>query len=467
MDRRLAAISRTLSRRVFLKRALGLGAIASSSLMMTPKRLVWAATRFVPPRWLKEASDIADRIQTPRISDRRSVLTVSEGCARQRIQDAIDGLTQVGGGTLVLEAGRWQVNGPLRLYSGVGLHLCQGCEVRFSGEPSDYLPLVLTRWEGTDLWGYSPCIYALNASDVAISGQGTLSMDLTGSIQNWRRQQGEAQRTLRRMGADGIPLEQRVFGEGRFLRPSFIQFLGCSRVLVEGIHIHDVPFWALHVLYSEHATIRGISVKTYLVNNDGVDIDSSRHVVVEQCRFTTGDDCIAIKSGRDRDGRVVGKPSEDIVIRDCRMFRSKAAGVALGSEMSGGIRRVYIIRCRIDEADVALNVKSNLDRGGVIEYLRVWNVAVDACDELFQITTQYHGYRGEIFPPLIHDIEIDDVRCGAARSGISIIGAPLAVIRDVRVQDLEIAKVKEPLTLQLAEDIKLSAVFMNGRPVYA
>lgn len=467
MDRRLGAVRQEPSRRSFLQGALKVAVVTVASLIMARRRSAGAATRLTPPRWLAEASDIADHVQGPRIPDRHRVLTVPEGCARLQIQEAIHQLSAAGGGTLVLDRGRWRLNGPLRLPSRIRVHLSAGCEVCFSGEPNDYLPLVLTRWEGTDLWGFSPCIYALNATDVAISGDGTLSMDITGPIQNWRREQGEAQRSLRRMGADGAPLAERVFSKGSFLRPSFIQFLGCSRVLVEGVAITDLVFWAVHVLYSEHAIVRGISVKTYLVNNDGVDIDSSRYVLVERCQFTTGDDCIAVKSGRDRDGREVGKPSEYIVIRDCSMFRSNAAGVALGSEMSGGIRRVYVIRSRIDKADVALNVKSNLDRGGVIEHLRVWNVAVGACDELFQVTTQYHGYRGDNFPPRIQDIELDDITCETARAGISIVGAPAAVIRDVRVRDLDIRQVEEPIAVKFAEEITLSSVFMNGRPLSA
>jgi polygalacturonase len=281
-------------------------------------------------------------------------------------------------------------------------------------------------------------------------------------MEDWRREQTEAQKRLRLMGASGVPLEQRVFAKGSFLRPSFVQFFGCERVLVEDISIGTVPFWGVHLLYSDHCTVRGISVASDRVNNDGVDIDSSRRVVVERCRFNTGDDCVAIKSGRDQDGRSIGKPSEYIVVRDCQMNYSKSAGIAIGSEMSGGVRRVYLVRNDMGRVDTALNIKANLDRGGFVQHVRVWNLAVKECESAVRITTSYHGYMGGNFPPIFEDIEVDDLRCEQARQAIIMRGDRQSLIRRVVLRDISVVRSDRGSDLQHLQDVTCERVVVVG-----
>jgi polygalacturonase len=305
-------------------------------------------------------------------------------------------------------------------------------------------------------------MYAYRVHDVAITGSGTIEVDRTGDMENWRSEQTEAQRRLRLMGASAVPLARRVFAEGSFLRPSCIQFFGCERVLVDGIAIGSIPFWGIHLLYSKNCTVRDVSVDSGRVNNDGVDIDSSRYVVVENCRFNTGDDCIAIKSGRDLDGRVIGQPSEDIVIRDCRMEYSKSAGVAIGSEMSGGIRRVYIARCKMGTIDAALNIKANLDRGGVIEHVRAWNLSIRECDSIVHITTAYHGYMGGKFPPTLEDIELEDIECARARRVVVIRGDKESIVRRVKLRHARVAKATRPSDISNAEECFCEDVQIAG-----
>ena len=272
-----------------------------------------------PPRWLEDAHEIMRSIQQPRIPHRVVTLQPIEGDARAAIQQAIDHVSHRGGGRVILSAGTWRSNGSIHFRSHVELHLSDGASLVFSGDRKHYLPVVHTRWEGTELYGYSPCIYAYRVQDVAITGSGSLQVDRNGDMENWRSEQTEAQKRLRMMGAQAVPLAERVFGGGSFLRPSFIQFFECERVLVEGVSIGSIPFWGIHLVYSKNCRVRGIAVDSHRVNNDGVDIDSSRNVVVENCRFNTGDDCIAIKSGRDLDVRTIVRPSEYVVIIDCRM----------------------------------------------------------------------------------------------------------------------------------------------------
>jgi polygalacturonase len=450
-------------RTVELSRRSALLAIASALGSVLVRARFGAAVPFItPPRWLSEAHEIIRSIRQPSIPKRVVTIKPTDGDTRALIQHTIDELTGKGGGRVVLSEGVWRSDGPLLLRSRIDLHISQSAKLVFSGDRAHYLPPVHTRWEGTDLYGYSPCIYAYKVSDVALTGSGFLGVDRNGDMEAWRSEQTEAQKRLRLMGASGVPIEQRVFAKGSFLRPSFVQFFGCERVLVEDVLIGSIPFWGVHLLYSEHCTVRGISVASDRVNNDGVDIDSSRRVVVERCTFNTGDDCVAIKSGRDLDGRTIGKPSEYVVVRDCRMNYSKSAGIAIGSEMSGGVRRVYLVRNDMGRVDTALNIKANLDRGGFVQHVRVWNLAVKECESAVRITTSYHGYMGGNFPPIFEDIEIDDLRCDQARQAVVIRGDRQSVIRRVRLRDLSVARSERGSDFQHLQDVTCERVVVGG-----
>lgn len=456
---------RDLSRRAFLRGGVALGGVLGAS-MVKPK-FAEGIARFAPPKWLGDAHAVARSISVPTFPSRTKHLTPVEENCRETIQGAIDEMNAKGGGTISLAKGQWRIQGPLRLTSHINLHLERGAELIFSGEPKDYLPTVVTRWEGTELLGYSPYIYAYHATDIAVTGEGTISVDLSGDVKNWRTQQTESQKKLRAQGASGAPLGERVYGDGAFLRQSCVQFFGCHNVLVEGIRIKDIPFWGVHLVFSHHVTIRKVSVDSGLVNNDGVDVDSSTHVLIEQCVFNTGDDSIAIKAGRDLDGRRLGAPSEAVVIRDCVMNRSRSSGIAIGSEMSGGVRDIYVIRCRMGQVDTVFNIKSNLDRGGVVERIRAWNIQCATCDRIVAISTSYHGYAGGNFPPTIQDIELDDIRSESAETGIVIRGVATSPVKQVRLSSIHGARVKTPAQVQYAENLFLEGVVMNGKLVIA
>jgi polygalacturonase len=450
-------------RNIKVSRRRALLAIAGALGGVLARPRFGATVPFVtPPRWLSEAHDVIRSVRQPNIPKRVVTLKPTDGDTRALIQQAIDEVAGRGGGRVVLSEGAWRSNGPLLLRSGIDLHISQSAKLVFSGDRAHYLPPVHTRWEGTELYGYSPCIYAYKVSDVALTGSGFLGVDRNGDMEAWRSEQTEAQKQLRVMGASGVPLEQRIFSKGSFLRPSFAQFFGCERVLVEDVSIGSIPFWGVHLLYSEHCTVRGISVSSDRVNNDGVDIDSSRRVVVEHCTFKTGDDCIAIKSGRDLDGRTIGKPSEHVVVRDCKMNYSKSAGIAIGSEMSGGVRHVYLVRNSMGRVDTALNIKANLDRGGFVHHVRVWNLAVKECESAVRISTSYHGYMGGNFPPLFEDIEVDDLRCEHARQAIVIRGDRQSVIRQVKFRDVAVAHSEKGSDLQHLQDVTCERVVVGG-----
>jgi len=461
---------RKISRRAFVKGSLvGLASLALSSLK--PLRTARALSRDLSDKWEEEAESLALTIRPSKrpkrsfvVSDLPSGRSTSKDC-RNALQKTIDEVAKDGGGRVVIPPGEWFIKGPLRLESNIELHLPQGSQLTFSENPTDYLPVALTRWEGVEAYTISSLIYARSACNVAITGEGTISGNGALARRSGMTQSGFDQDKLRVMGDEGVPTAERIFGEGHILPPPLIQFHDCEAALVEGVRIIDMPFWGVHILYSSDVTIRGVSVDSMFGNNDGVDIDSSRRVLVEECSFITGDDCVAIKSGRDSDGRKVGRPSEDIVVRNCHMKVGSSGGVAIGSEMSGGVSNVYVLRCKMDRVGGALNIKSNLDRGGYVARIRMAKVSIEECDTVFGVTTRYHSYRGGRFNPKITDISLTDVWCQRAREGVSIVTEPEGPAEGISLHSLRIDHVVEPITLQNAAAISLSKVTMNGHEV--
>jgi polygalacturonase len=277
------------------------------------------------------------------------------------------------GGRVVVPAGVFFA-GPIRLRSNVELHLAAGATLRFHTDPASY-PIVRTRWQGIECFSYSPLIYAYDAVNVAVTGAGVL--DGGAQPDNWWRDTKPVDdwNLLLRMVADGVPVEERIF---RF-RPSFIQPYGCRRVRIEDVRIVNAPMWVVHPVLSSDVVVRGITVDSRGPNNDGCNPDSCRDVVISGCSFDTGDDCIAIKSGRDADGRRVGRPSENIIIEDCR-FGTGHGAVTIGSETSGGIRNVIARDLHLTgpTLDHALRIKTNSHRGGLIEHIDLRDTVVDS-----------------------------------------------------------------------------------------
>ncbi len=454
----------SLSRRSLLvlgvRSSLG---IALASLL--PLTSAWAVRK-------KESGEVAAIVKSIRIPTfpSRSVrvslpLDAKSVDARDIIQREVDALNRIGGGRVIVSPGSWYIAGPLRLTSNIELHLEAGATLLFSDDPDHYLPPVLTRWEGTEVFGYSPFIYAYHAHNVAITGHGTISGNRSSKTSKWGWKDSRQQRELRTSGRDGDPVYDRVYGERGMLHPSLIQFFGCSSVLVEGISTVDALFWGVHLVYSNDVTVRGVTVDSPRSNNDGIDIDSSYRVLVESCTFRTGDDSIAIKSGRDRDGRSIGNPSEEIVIRDCVMHEVKSAAIALGSEMSGGIRKVFVDRCVMKNVETVLDIKSNLDRGGVVEHVRVSNLSVERSETVFEVTTVYHGYMGGTHIPVIRDIRLDDVRVRHSERGVVVKGAAESPVEDVSIDYLRVETCGVPTQIENAKGLSFTRSIINGQAI--
>jgi len=246
-----------------------------------------------------------------RVCDIRDYGAVADGAtiSTGAIGEAITACAAAGGGTVLIPAGLW-LTGPIHLQSNINLHAAEGATIRFSRRFEDYLPVVPTRWEGIEVFNYSPLIYANGADNIALTGRGIFD----GQGEAWfpmRPWQKADRETLWNSEAAGIPVEQRIYGtEVGALRPAMVQPFNCTNVLIEGPTFIRSPFWVIHPVYCDRLIIRDIRVDSHGVNNDGVDLDSCSNSLVEHCEFTVGDDAVAIKSGRDADGWRVGRPSE-------------------------------------------------------------------------------------------------------------------------------------------------------------
>lgn len=380
--------------------------------------------------------------------------------ARPAITEAIDAANAAGGGRVVLPEGTWFSEGPVHLKSDVNLHVSDDATLRFSQDSTDYLPQVLTRWEGTELYNYSPMIYAFRATNVAITGGGLIDGDSENGFSTWKNKQGAAQTALREMGTTGVPVEERVFGEGDYLRPSMIQFFESNNVLLEDYTVIDSPFWVNHFVYTHNATMRNVTVDSRLPNSDGVDVDSSSNVLIEGNTFITGDDSVVVKSGRDQDGWRVGRPSEAIVIRGNDMRGHN--GLTVGSEMSGGVRDIYMEDNVLGKVRAAIYFKSNTDRGGFIENVWVRDIDVQEAETVVEFDSNYKGEGSGKYPSLYKNFFIEKVVAQSAGTGIYAHGIESQPIRNVLVRNVTIGHVETPLDLENVEEMALVNVRMNG-----
>ena len=411
---------------------------------------------------------------------------------QKAIQKAIDTCSKKGGGRVIVPAGQKFLTGAITLKSGVNLVVEDGAVLEFAFEP-DLYPIVPTRWEGLDCWNLSPLIYAYQQKDIAITGKGTI--DGGGSRETWWpwvsspkfgfkegmpvHQWKETSRPrLLKSAEDGIPLDERRFTKEDGLRPQLINFNQCERILIEDVTLLRSPFWVIHPLLSTDITVRGVHINNDGPNGDGCDPESCDRVLIENCYFNTGDDCIAIKSGRNNDGReggqgaFAGRPSKNIIIRNCKMNNGHG-GVVIGSEISGGCQNVYAHDCEMDSPnlDRVLRIKTNSCRGGIIENINMRNVTVGQCKEaVLKINTDYEPKevccRG--FYPTVRNVTMENVTCQKSKYGVMIVGyddPQLAyTVNNITVRNCQFDGVtsKPVHQIGLAENVKYENLIING-----
>jgi polygalacturonase len=417
----------------------------------------------------KAINTILGRINGPAIPSLEFNLSdySSKAELKENIQPVLDKVIQEcsnkGGGKVIIPAGEYFSKGPIHLLSNIHLYLEEGVSITFSQNPKDYLPNVLVRWEGVECYNYSPFIYAINQKNIRISGNGIFNGNAKGGFQTWRAQQKSSQLLLREMGRNQVPVEQRIFGAGHLLRPAFLQFVNCQNIEISDINVVNVPFWVIHPTYCKNVIIRNVKINSRLVNNDGCDIDSCEDVLIENCSFTTGDDAIAIKSGRDQDGWRIAKPSKNIVIRNC-VSDSTLHGLAIGSEMSGGVENVFIQDFTFKHVDeYGIQFKANKDRGGYIQKIYIEDVKIETAKTPLFFTNDYHGYAGGENPSVFRDIFIKKFHTTLANNkAIDMLGTPEKPITNVFFNHISVDKAINDIRIENVQHIVYDQVFING-----
>lgn len=444
----------TTSRRSFLRTSLAILTAAGFSRIAPPAesaepKLPFPMTVPAAPRFPARTFDIRKFGATPG----------GEALNTKAIAAAIEACAKAGGGRVVVPAGVW-LTGAIHLRSNVELHVAEGAELRFSRNYSDYLPVVYTQRGGVRCFNYSPLIYARDCTDVAVTGTGTLNGQ-GDAWWPWKKKQPGMDR-LFEMGAKGVPVEQRVFGtEADGVRPPFIQTIDCRNVLLEGFTLRDGPSWNIHPVTCENLIVRKVSVIAKGPNNDGIDPDSCKNVLIEDCLLDTGDDCICLKAGRDQDGWSVGRPCENVIIRRCKTLRGHG-GVVLGSEMSAGIRNVFAYDCEFDGTDRGVRIKSLPGRGGFMENIWFQNIRMGKIRmKAVDITLRYSD-RSVIDPatkaqPVLRGFHLRTITCEQAETAMDLAGLPDNLIRDVSFENVTVTA-KRGLVSAWVSGLRLSNV---------
>ena len=315
--------------------------------------------------------------------------------------DAIDFVTKKGGGKVVIPAGIW-LTGPIILKSNLELYTEPGALIIFS-DNKDLYPIIETSFEGLNTWRCLSPVYGKNVKNVAFTGGGIWDgngdawrfvkksklndsqwkkLVASGGVTNdkqtewypseqYRRAMENADQNVR----SDLKTKEEFEKIRDFLRPVMISIQNSKQVLFDGPVFQNSPAWCIHPLMVENLIVRNITVRNpwYSQNGDGIDIESCKNVLVDNCNFDVGDDAICIKSGKDKDGRERGIPCENLVITNNIVYHGHG-GVTVGSEMSGGVRNMHVSNCTFMGTDVGLRFKSNRGRGGVVENIFITGI---------------------------------------------------------------------------------------------
>ena len=428
---------------------------------------------------------ILDRIALPEIPEVKvsapeaGIVPDSDALQTEALQQAMDALSQKGGGRLILPAGTYHT-GALRMRSHVALHLEKGARLCFTPEaPEKNYPVVYSHWEASPCMNYSALLYACDAEDIAVTGEGVLDGGAT--METWWRWHHQVEnawsedlpdlqqpdrKALRKMNMDGVPPEQRVFGPGHYLRPNFVQFLRCKRVLLQGVTFTRSPMWQLNPVCCSSVTVDGVTLQSHGMNNDGCDPESCDGVWIKHCRFDTGDDCISLKSGRDRDGKTANIPCQNVLIEH-NDFADGHGGVALGSEMSGGVRRVLACDNHFSSPNLtyALRLKTNARRGGFIEDVMLCDSVMDHVHgAAVHGTMLYEDGRNGDDLPHFRNITVENITAHGGDYGVFLEAFDEVPITGLVLRNLTIDGVdREMRSMNWAPDAVVENVTINGK----
>jgi DNA sulfur modification protein DndE len=421
----------------------------------------------------------------------------------QAIARAIEACHQAGGGVVLIPPGCW-LTGPIGLKSNVNLHAQKGALVLFSDSFEAY-PLVRTTYEGLTAVRCQAPVYGSGLENIALTVEGIFdgSGDAWRPVKKIKMTTGQWDKLL---ASGGVLTEDRntwypsgkalkgsltanpgVLSEGKtekdyegikdFLRPNMVSLTNCKKVLLEGLTFQNSPAWCLHPLLSEHVTLRRLNVRNpwYAQNGDGVDLESCSYALIEDCTFDVGDDAICIKSGRDEEGRKRGVPTEHVLVRNCVVHHGHG-GFVIGSEMSGGVRDLEVTNCTFIGTDVGLRFKTTRGRGGVVEDIRISDIAMADIAGAAILFDMYYSakdpvplpgekeetIRADLQPvteatPQFRNFRLRNVVCNGADKGIFIRGLPEMNVKDIHLENISL-RAKEGMTCIEGDNIHLKNV---------
>lgn len=391
----------------------------------------------------------------------------SSKLATESIKKAIAAAYKAGGGTVFFPAGKY-LTGPIHLKSNITILIDAGAEIHFSDNFDHYLPMVKSRWEGTDVINFSPLFYANGAENIAIKGRGLID----GHGKKWwaysevhvkKIPTSRWQEEFKRLNRDVLAPDLPGWIERGFLRPPFIQTIDCKNVLIEGISIRNSPFWTINPQYCDNVTISKVTINNPpSPNTDGINPESCRNVHISDCHISVGDDCITIKSGKDRSGRKANVPAENHTITNCTML-SGHGGVVIGSEMSGGVKKIVISNCVFDGTDRGLRIKTARGRGGIVEDIRVDNIIMkNIRDQAIVLDMQYAKTTPEPVSertPAFRNIHFSNITAQGNQAGY-LNGLDEMPIEDISFNDINM-DMKSGFVVKMARNIEFHNIRVN------
>jgi polygalacturonase len=451
-----------MRRRDFLSRSLAISAMTGLTggkiLAETPTgwaQLPHILARIVPPVFPDRDFDITD------------FGAIADGVANclPAITAAIAACNKAGGGRVVVPAGTYAVHGPIHLLSNVNLHVSAGAYLTFGIDAEHYLPVVEVRWQGVRCYNYSPLIYAYQQENIAVTGSGFLDGQASMEWYIWLGLQNNDWIALQQMGASGVPVNQRVFGKGHYLRPTFFEPYQCRNVLVEDVTFANSPFWTLHPTFCTNVTLRNVTVLPGETNDDGCDPDSCTDVLIEGCSFTTSDDNVSVKAGSGPDA--VGlPPCTNIVFMNCRALGTIDSAFTMGSSTTGNIENIFFENCVVGNCIAAFYIKSNTDLGGSVQNVFIRSCTVIDCHHLLFMDTGYLGVTGGSSPPLYKNINMESVICEDALYTIFWFeGLEALPIQGVTLTDISMARAGSVEEITYTSGLVATNIKVGGREV--
>jgi polygalacturonase len=458
------------SRRDFLKAS---GLVAAGTLL--PGTAAYAA----PASPWDQVPIILSRIVPPSFPDMVFDVTAygAKGDGRTKnteaFRKAVEACNKAGGGRVVVPSGSF-LTGAVTLLSNVNLVVSAGATLKFSTDPKDY-PRIFTRWQGIECMNFSPFIYARGQRNVAITGAGAIDgQGPSGPWFDYDDKRGPDWDRLQQMAVDNVPVTSRNFGSGHYLKPNMIQLYECQNVLVSDVSLRNPAMWTIHPVLARNVTVRNVKVYSRGGMVDGCDPESSSDVHITGCQFDTGDDGVAIKSGRDTDGRRIGVPSENIVIQNCTHL-GRWGALTVGSEMSGGVRNVFFEDCTIKKGSSysafhVLYIKTNKRRGGTVDGVHARRInATSVQREAINVTLNYSltgpGF-GPIVNPAVRNITVDGMTVDGASYALSLDGMSASKITGVSIANSTFTKIGTATPkIKNADKPVYNSVSVNGKPL--